>query len=158
MSCLLYQKSARYLLASEQSSIMRNVSQWKTTSASSINTRSFMSLLDNHQLKFVTNVQITTCYQIRMTSLPQGTQVPVTHVRRSHPAKTFDGSHPLNVFAEQPILNIWKGSRCQRHCQISEKGSHGPLAKILSVKILYVRFLREIEILKKYFLHHCILK
>ena len=38
--------------------IMRNSSQWKTTSASSNNTRSFMSLLDNHQLKIVTNVQI----------------------------------------------------------------------------------------------------
>ena len=38
--------------------IMRNSSQWKTTSASSNNTQSFMSLLDNHQLKIVTNVQI----------------------------------------------------------------------------------------------------
>ena len=32
---------------------MQNVSQWKTTSASFINTWSFMSLLDNHQLKMV---------------------------------------------------------------------------------------------------------
>ena len=46
-----------------------------------------------------------------MTSLQEGTQVPVTHIRWSHPAKTFDGSHPLNVFAEQPILNTWKGLR-----------------------------------------------
>ena len=57
-----------------------------------------------------------------MTSIQEGTQVPVTHVGQSHPAKTFNGSHPLNVFAEQPILNAWKGSGCQRHCQISEKG------------------------------------
>ena len=59
-----------------------------------------------------------------MTSVQEGTQVPVTHVGLSHPAKTFNGSHLLNVFAEQPILNAWKGSGCQRHCQISEKGSH----------------------------------
>ena len=37
---------------------MRKVSQSKTTSASFINTWSFISLLDNHQLKIVTNVQI----------------------------------------------------------------------------------------------------
>ena len=104
--------------------IMRNVSQWKTTSNSFINTRSFMSLLDNHQLKIVTNIQITKqWYQIRMTTIQEGTQVCITHVGQSHPAKTFNGSHPLNVFAEQPILNAWKGSRCQRHYQISEKGS-----------------------------------
>ena len=38
---------------------MRNVSQLKTASTSFINTRSFMCLLDNHQLKIATNVQIT---------------------------------------------------------------------------------------------------
>ena len=43
-----------------------------------------------------------------MTSLQEGTQVPITHARPSHPAKTFDGCHPLNVFAEQPILNAEK--------------------------------------------------
>ena len=58
-------------------------------------------------------------YQIRMTSIQEGTQVSVTHVGQSHPAKTFNGSHPLNVFAEQPILNSWEGSGCRRHCQIS---------------------------------------
>ena len=46
-----------------------------------------------------------------MTSLQKGTQVPVppplplTDIRQSHLAKTFEFSHPLNVFAEQPILN-----------------------------------------------------
>ena len=40
-----------------------------------------------------------------MTSLQEGTQVPVTHIGQSHPAKAFDGSHPLNVFAEQLNLN-----------------------------------------------------
>ena len=75
--------SARCPLASEQSSIMRNVIQWKTTSTSFINTQSFMSLLDNYQLKIVTNVQITIYwYQIRMTSIQEDTQVPVTHVWR----------------------------------------------------------------------------
>ena len=65
-----------------------------------------MSLLDNNHLKIDTNVQITIqWYQIRMMSLQEGTQVPATHIRRSHLAKTFDGSHPLNVFAEQPIVN-----------------------------------------------------
>ena len=45
-----------------------------------INTPSFMSLLDNHQLKIFTNVQITIYwYQIRMTSLQEGTQVLATH-------------------------------------------------------------------------------
>ena len=42
---------------------------------------------------------------MRMTSPQEGTQVPATHIRRSNAAKTFDGSHSLNVFAEQPILN-----------------------------------------------------
>ena len=85
---------------------MRNVSQWKTTSAPLINTQSFMLLLDNHQLKIATNVQIATYwYQIRMTSLQEGTKIPATHIRRSHPSKTFDGSHPLNVFAEESILS-----------------------------------------------------
>ena len=37
---------------------MRNMSQRKTTSASFIDTWSFISLLDNHQLKTVTDVQI----------------------------------------------------------------------------------------------------
>ena len=36
-----------------------------------------------------------------MTQIQEGTQVPVTHIRRSYPSKTFDGSHLLNVFAEQ---------------------------------------------------------
>ena len=40
-----------------------------------------------------------------MTSIQEDTQVPVTHVGQIHPAKTFDGSHSLNAFAEQPILN-----------------------------------------------------
>ena len=85
---------------------MENVSQWKTASTSFINTRSFMSLLDNHQLKIVTNVHITIkLYQIRMTSIQKVTQVPVTHVGQSHPAKIFNVSHTLNVFAKQPILN-----------------------------------------------------
>ena len=43
---------------------------------------------------------------------------------QSHPAKTFNGSHPLNNFSKDPILNARKGSGCQRHCQISEKGFH----------------------------------
>ena len=60
-----------------------------------------MSLLDNHQLKIVTNVQITIYwYQIRMTSIQEITQVPVTHVGQSHPAKTCNGIHPLNVFCK----------------------------------------------------------
>ena len=59
-----------------------------------------------------------------MTSIQEGTDVPVTHVGQSHPAKTCDSSHPLNAFAEQPILNARKGSGCQRHCQISEKVCH----------------------------------
>ena len=29
---------------------------------------------------------------------------PFTHIRRSHPAQTFDGNHLLNVFAQQLIL------------------------------------------------------
>ena len=59
-----------------------------------------------------------------MTSIQEVTQVTVTHAEQSHPVKTFNGSHPLNVFVKQPILNAWKGSGCQRHCQISEMGSH----------------------------------
>ena len=59
-----------------------------------------------------------------MVSLQEDTQVPATHIRRCHLAKTFDGSHPLNVFAEQPISNARKGSGYQRHCQISKKGLH----------------------------------
>ena len=73
----------------------------------------FISLLDNHQLKIVTNVQII------MTSLQKGTQTPVSE---AVPHKTLDGRHLLNVFAEQPILDAWKDAGCQRHCQISEKG------------------------------------
>ena len=56
-----------------------------------------------------------------MMSIQEGTQVLITHIRQSHPPRTLDGIPPLNFFAEQPILNTWKGSRCQRHCQISEK-------------------------------------
>ena len=41
-----------------------------------------------------------------MMSIQEDTQVPVTHVGQSHLTKTFNGSHPLNVFAEQPILNV----------------------------------------------------
>ena len=37
--------------------------------------------------------------------MQEGTQVPVTNVGQSHPAKTFNGNLPLNVFAEQPIIN-----------------------------------------------------
>ena len=55
-----------------------------------------------------------------MKSLQEGTQVPITHIGRSHPSKTSNGSHPLSVFAEQLILNARKGSGCQRHCEISE--------------------------------------
>ena len=65
-----------------------------------------MSLIDNHQLKIVTKVQITIeWYQIIITSLQEATQVPVTNIGQSHPAKAFNGSHLLNVFAEQVILN-----------------------------------------------------
>ena len=39
-----------------------------------------------------------------MTSIQEDIQVPITHVGQSHPAKTFNGSHSLNVFAQQPIL------------------------------------------------------
>ena len=39
-----------------------------------------------------------------MMSIQEVAQVPVTHVGQSHPAKTFNGSRPLNVFAKQPIL------------------------------------------------------
>ena len=58
-----------------------------------------MSLLDNYQCKIVSKVQITIkWYQIRMTSLQEGTQVSVPHIRQSHPPITF---HPLNIFTEQ---------------------------------------------------------
>ena len=40
-----------------------------------------------------------------MASLQEGTQVPVTHIGQSHPAKTFSGSYPLNVFADDLNLN-----------------------------------------------------
>ena len=48
---LVSKKKARCQLASEQSSIIRNVSQRNTASASFINTRNFMFLLGNHHLK-----------------------------------------------------------------------------------------------------------
>ena len=106
----------------KQSRITQNVSQQNTTSASFINTQSFISVLDNHQLKIV-NVQIAIEWdQIRITSLQECTQVPITYIRESHLAQTFRGSHLVNAFAEQLILNVWKGPRCQRHCQISDKG------------------------------------
>ena len=76
----------------------------------------------------VENCYSCTNYNIMVSNnndvTPGRTQVPVTHIGQSHPAKTFNSSHPLNVFAEQLILNTWKGSGCQRHYQISEKGSH----------------------------------
>ena len=76
-----------------------------------------MSVLDNHQLKIINDVQITkSWYQIRMKSLQESTQVPVTRIRRSHPMQIYDGS--------QLILNAWKGPGCQTHCQIPEKGTH----------------------------------
>ena len=59
-----------------------------------------------------------------MTPIQEVTQVPVTHVGQDHLVETFNGSHSLNAFAKQPILKPWKGSRCQRHCQKSEKGFH----------------------------------
>ena len=105
------------LFTSEQSSIIWNMSQRKTTSAF-INAWSWMSLLGNHELKTVANMKITICwYQIRLTSLQRSTQVPVT-VRRSFPTQTFDGSHLLNVFAEQPIPDVFRGPACQRQPDI----------------------------------------
>ena len=56
--------------------VIRNVSQWrKTTSTSFINTRSsefhvFTRQLDSHQLKIVTNVQITTCIRRQIPRVP----------------------------------------------------------------------------------------
>ena len=121
VSCI--NKSAWCLLSIEYSRIIQDVSQWKTTSSSFINTWRFMSLLDNYQLKIVINIQIAiSWYQIRMTPFQEVTQVPVRHIRQSHPVKTFEGSHMLNVFTEHLILNSWKASEFQRHCQISEKG------------------------------------
>ena len=35
-----------------------------------------------------------------MTSIEEVTQVPVTHVGQSHSTKTFNGSHPLSIFAK----------------------------------------------------------
>ena len=65
-----------------------------------------MSLLDNHQLKIVTNAQVTIkWYQSRMTSLQEGTQVIFTYITRGSPAQTFHGSHLLNRFAEQQKLH-----------------------------------------------------
>ena len=63
------------------------------------------SVSDNQ--KIFINVQITIqWYEIsRMTSFQEGTQIPATHTIQSYPPKTFDDSHPLNVFVEQPILN-----------------------------------------------------
>ena len=41
-----------------------------------------------------------------ITSLLEGTQVPLTQIGQIHPAKRFTGSHPFNAFAEQLILNV----------------------------------------------------
>ena len=82
---------------------------------------------------FTRQLSVENCYQhtnynimvsVRTTSIQEGTQVPVTHVGQSHPTKNSNGSHPLNVSAEQLILNAWEGSGWQRHSQISEKGSY----------------------------------
>ena len=57
------------------------------------------------QLKTLTNVQLTMqWYQVRMTSLYEGAQVPVINIRRNNPTQIFDGSQLLNVSVEQPIL------------------------------------------------------
>ena len=54
---------------------------------------------------------------------PGGHPGPVTHVGQSHSAKTFNGSHLLNAIAEQPILNAWKASGCQRIAKYLKRGS-----------------------------------
>ena len=63
-----------------------------------------MSLLDNHQLKIVTN------YKLQYNA-PGGTQVPVTHIGQRHPAKAINGSHPLNVFCRTAKPNRLKRFR-----------------------------------------------
>ena len=112
------------------------VNQWKTTTNTSfINARSFISLQDNHQLKIVTNLQMTmTIYQMVWNYndlTPEAHPHLFRHKRLRHTAKRFDGSHLLIIFAEQLILDAWKCPGCLRHCQISEQGlqKHGVLLK-----------------------------
>ena len=125
MSCLLYQK---------QCSIpaRKRTEQYNAKRESMKEYKYFFYQYSEFHV-FTRQSSVKNCYQRtnynimvsnRMTSILEVTQVPVTHVVQSHPAKTFNGIHPLNVFAKLPILNAWKGSGCQRYCQISEKGSH----------------------------------
>ena len=48
-----------------------------------------------------------------MTSLQDGTQVPATHIRRSHLVKTFDGSCPLKYFRRTANPKRMKNFRIQ---------------------------------------------
>ena len=61
---------------------------------------------------------------VNKNDITPGGQPGPGHVGWSHSGKTFNGSHPLDVFVQRPILNVWKGFKCQRHCQFSEKWSH----------------------------------
>ena len=113
--------------------IIRNGSQWNTTSASFINTLGFMSLLDNHQLKTYRLQHNTIKLEWRHSRRALGWG-PVIDIRWSHPAKTFDVSHLSNILTEQLILNAWRGSACEIHCQISEKG---PTNMVYSSNVWY---------------------
>ena len=82
--------------------------QYNTKRESMKDYQCFFYLLDNHQLKNVTNVQITIqWYQIIIASLQEGTLVPVTHIGQSHPTKTFNGSHGCNLYVSNISLSIY---------------------------------------------------
>ena len=86
----------------------------------------------------VENYYQRTNYNILVSSKndvnPRGHPGP-RHARRTKPScKNIQRS---NAVAEQPILNAWKGSRCQRRCQISEKVSHKQAPISLSTAPMY---------------------
>ena len=66
-----------------------------------IKTRRFISILDNHQLKIATKVQIAKgWYQMRMTL-----HLSLCHKHTARLSRTNFRRLLLNVFAEQLILN-----------------------------------------------------
>ena len=81
VSCII-ESACSMPARTEQSSVLRNVSQGKTTSSSFINTRSFMCLLDKYQLKTVTNGQN---YNIMVSNKKSVTPGP----RHTHRTKPF---------------------------------------------------------------------
>ena len=106
MNCLLYQKQCSM-------SARRWTEQYNAKRESMKDYKYFFYQYSEFHV-FTRQSSVENCYQRTNYNImvsnkndvnPGGHPGPVTHVGQSHPTITFNGGHPLNVFAKQPILN-----------------------------------------------------